>query len=319
MREWWDRTTIDACWDTPSDRDLYTYPNIASFASHSTARRNLVDSLPIRLTQLANQLGVTFASPLPAGVSSVAFAARTTTDEPCDVVVKIYERPEPAAAESAALKLLSRVGTAPRLVTTIPGIVVLERIRPAEPFRTIAIPTTDQIARVGHLIAFLSTLEPHTPTRELAALEAVDTSNTLAWASQVDSTHTTVYPAALLADLADRRLALAPLHMYCHGDLHGGNLLYGPSSRLYCIDPNHVMGDPASDAARFALMTAVDAELPVRTITSVLADAIGVAHERVLVHARYRAVQAGIYLAKFDPDNEAEVSGYARAVEELCS
>lgn len=198
-----------------------------------------------------------------------------------ELVLKIPVDSDTGALEALTLKTWSTLEVAPQVAARDPstGVFLMERLRPGVTYTGI-----DRIEEAGAFVEMFSRLVGGRPEAGQADLPPLSklVGERITWAQErFNAQDAAPYRPDLerAEGLATRLGEQAVQRRLVHGDLQAKNLLWGPGGRLFCIDPIAAYGDPASDAAMWAVLQ--DSTIPIDSILAQLAHDVGMAIENL--------------------------------------
>lgn len=250
----WEAGLIADAWervDILDSEHLRAKSNVAEWCASSPARDEGFDKLLNAAKQDLHEWGVEARGVIPCGVGSLAVAVATRTGL---AVAKWMPEPGSAMRSAALVRGLHAASLGPQLLEESPFGVLMEKVDPGTPLRSLA-PDLRYVDAVAHMLNAVRELaapagvELARPLDEMAAEEFGDLETELDGLSRRAQR---TAAAALEATNGLRRFV-------GHGDVQLGNVLLGPDGRLQLIDATGTNDSGYDDAARLAVHATVDA------------------------------------------------------------
>ncbi|HWN00583.1 MAG TPA: aminoglycoside phosphotransferase family protein [Streptosporangiaceae bacterium] len=246
--------------------------------------RTWLDTLLPVIERYASGWDLTVENFLPGGLTSCCVTARNREQRP--VVLKINGPWTSTALEAAALRYWSPC-SAPELLMADEtcGVLLLERVIPGERFSPV--PDDEDVAQVARLICGLHAMAPDRETTTAFPSLGDVVEERIATARKEAAARSPTEDNGLRPRLERAREVAATLlgsrpgrPALLHGDLEDRNILTCARRGLVAIDPVPCLGDPAYDAAYWAVEG--QAGQPARWRAERIAAHLGLDPHRVL-------------------------------------
>lgn len=276
-------------------------------------------SAPRRLLVAAQTFGVTPVAPLWGGNRSVACWG--TDGDGVSCVVKLAAYPGSVRREVQGLRVLAPSGRVPRIVAVqeMAEVLVTELISQAVPLAELP----EHKAEAPAVAELLSALHGCAPGA-LRTEQPVAYRLAAAW--RVASAWRSAPRVELAAAAEVVELLPAVSGVVLHGDLVPANILRVAGGKLMAVDPQAVVGDPASSAAAWALLRGNGDEQGWRAGGGGVRRALhvgtllGCSPERVMAHLSFQAFELACRQASWGQwDWVSESMDLARAARAVLS
>jgi streptomycin 6-kinase len=258
--------------------------------------------LPQLVEQVREAFGLRLSAPLHGG--SCSWVAPAELADGTRVIVKIAWPHREMYGEAAALRLWDGRG-AVRLLAHDPQrhALILQRCEPGQPLSNAEGTAEDRLTGGCAVLRQLwDALMP--ATSEIEHLAPV----TAEWAELIGDRTARLRPGYDTGLVAEGARLLRELpgsargEVVLHGDFNPGNVLSCGGGRWVAIDPKPLIGDPAYDP--WPLLVQVDdpfaypdAAQVLRDRVGLIADALGIEAQRIVLWAVARSVEAALWAA----------------------